>query len=229
MSEHDGAPPVESPFRPLYLLADSQLLFAGEGRPSILERVVDDLPESPRAAYAGAANDDDPAFYGLFEAAVGAAGIRRRGMVRSAFQEADRKLLEAADLVVLAGGDVERGWRIFEQTGMREVLLERYAAGAVLLGVSAGAAHLGWDHLNLAPALIGAHAEADDWADLRRRMARSEGRVRGLGIPTGGGLVIHPDGSAEAVRHPVTELVFPEEGDEIAESLLFPPGTDDPR
>ncbi|HEX2253655.1 MAG TPA: Type 1 glutamine amidotransferase-like domain-containing protein [Thermoanaerobaculia bacterium] len=212
----------DSPFQPLYVLADSQLLFRRGGEGSVLDDIARRrLPEDPRAAYLGAANDDDPAFYDLFAGAVEAAGIHQHAMVRSAYGEADRQWLESAHLVVLAGGDAGRAWRIFEQTGIREALLARYAAGAVLLGVSAGAVHLGWDHLNLVPALIGAHEEADDWAALRRRVEAARPPVRGLGIPFGAGLVCHPDGTIEALRHPITELVPAEGG--VSHSLLLPP------
>jgi hypothetical protein len=44
--------------------------------------------------------------------------------------------------------------------------------------------------------------------------------VRGLGIPSGGGLVYHPDGVVEPVRLPVHELVL-EEGT-VHHSLLVP-------
>jgi hypothetical protein len=54
-------------------------------------------------------------------------------------------------------------------------------------------------------------------------MRKAREPVRGLGIPTGGALVVHPDGAAEAVRRPVTELAFSEDGGEIRESLLLPP------
>lgn len=216
----------DTPFAPLYLLADSQLLFRGAAGASVLERIRRALPREARAAYLGAANGDAPTFYELFQAAVAAVGFAddQEAMVRSIFTAEDREWLAAADLVVLSGGDAERGWRIFEQSGIKEALLERYADGAVLLGVSAGAMHLGWDHLNLVPALIGAHGEDDDWAELRRRMAGSSSPVRGLGLPTGGGLVYHPDGTAEALRRPVHELTFAAEGDRIVESLLLPPG-----
>lgn len=229
----------DPPFAPLFLLADSQLLFRGAHGPSILERARHHLPRSARCAYLGAANGDDPVFFELFQAAVeGAEMVADPGdarMVESRFRDEDREWLEGADLVVLAGGDVERGWRLFEQAGVPALLQARYAAGAVLLGVSAGAVHLGWGHLHLVPALVGAHEEADDWADLRRRMAASREGVRGLGVPTGGGLIYHPDGTAEAVRRPVHELTFPpagESGDppprptaeEIRENLLLPPG-----
>ena len=209
-------------YAPLYLLADSQPLFAGAGGPSILERASPALSAAPRAAYLGAANGDEAVFYDLFSAAMDGAGIEDRAMVHSRYDEADRARLAAADLVVLAGGDVERGWRIFMQSGIREALLARYAAGAVLLGVSAGAVHLGWGYLGLVPAHVGAHEEGDRWDELRRRMRRDGGRVRGLGVAAGGALVADADGGFEPLRRAAVELVFGGDGDEIGESLLLP-------
>ena len=213
-----------SPFEPLFLLADSQLLFRGAHGPSILDRVRTHLPREPRCAYLGAANGEERAYYDLFRAAVEAAGLGEGRMVHARYQAADREWLERAHLVVLSGGDVDRGWRIFRQSGIAEALTARYAAGAVLLGVSAGAVHLGWGHLNLVPAVIGAHEEADDWSDLRRRLAASHERVRGLGIPTGGGFLYHSDGTVEAVRRPLHELIWEEDGNTLRDSLLLPPG-----
>ena len=213
---------AESPFAPLFLLADSRLLFPTSENPSLLDRVRRHLPDDPSSAYLGAANGDDADAWALFEAAMDGAGIRRRRMVRSAFPDDDRAWLAEAELVVLAGGDPERGWRLFRQAGIDDVLRERYAAGAVLLGVSAGAVHLGWDHLDLVPALVGAHEEREGWADLARRVRRSPTPVRGLGLPFGGGLVCHPDGTIEPLRLPVHELV-PEGGD-LRHGLLLPQG-----
>lgn len=227
LSELYTSPDDPSPFAPLFLLADSQLLFGGSGTPSILERAHRHLPPAPRAAYLGPANGEDPAFHDLFQAAMEAAGIGEHRMVRTIYEDADRQWLESADLVVLSGGDVDRGWRAFRQAGIDEALQKRYADGAVLLGVSAGAVHLGWGHLNLVSALLGAHDEADDWPDLRRRMAASREKIRGLGVPTGGGLLYHPDGTVEAVRRPVHELVWDEEGGEVKTSLLLPPADED--
>ena len=224
LSELYASPEDPSPFAPLFLLADSQLLFQGAGgRDSILEQVRQHLPDSPRAAYLGAANGEEPTFYELFEAAMDGAGIGEARMVRSIYGDDDRDWLEGADLVVLSGGDVDRGWRAFRQAGIDEALQRRYADGAVLLGVSAGAVHLGWGHLNLVSALIGAHDEEADWGEVRRRMGKSREKVRGLGIPTGGALVYHPDGAVEAVRRPVHELVWDEDGEEVRTSLLLPP------
>lgn len=51
--------------------------------------------------------------------------------------------MQRAQLIVLAGGDVRLGWNTFENTGMKDVIVDRYAHGAVLVGVSAGAVQLG--------------------------------------------------------------------------------------
>ncbi len=238
------SPPPQPPgqLQPIFCLADSQLLFwrePGSDEPW-LGRLRPLLPAvSPRAAYVGASNGDDPAYYTLFDAAMESLGVADHRMILSSFPAEDREFLAAADLVVLAGGDPLRGWRVLEQGEMREAISERYFAGAVLLGVSAGAAQLGWVvaaegaepteretafSFRLVPAVVGVHEEADDWRRLRRLMAVSGVAVRGLGIPSGGGLVYHPDGVVEPVRRPVHELVVEDDG--LRHSLLLPGGGD---
>jgi hypothetical protein len=49
-----------------------------------------------------------------------------------------------------------------------------------------------------------------------------EGTVTGLGIPTGGGIVAHPDGTLEALRRPVDEFSW--DGTRIKQSILLPTG-----
>ena len=244
---------MESPLQPIYCLADSQLLFWHEedrGEPwlaSLLEGPLAGagLPdeEGLRAAYVGASNGDEPAFYSIFRAAVEAVGIADHRMILSGFGKEDRGFLASADLVVLSGGDPVRGWRIFEQSGLQEAITRRYFEGAVLLGVSAGAVQLGWAAapeepesaaggeagldpgdvaltFRLVPAVVGVHEEDRDWEGLRRLLRASGATVRGLGIPSGGGLAYHPDGVIEPIRHPVHELVI-DEG-RLRHSLLLP-------
>jgi len=131
--------------QPLYLLADSQLLFWKRQDRLLLDAALDGLArDTPlRAAYIGASNGDRPEFYRIFEAAMDAIGIADRRMIESSFGPDDRAFLECAQLVVLAGGDVRLGWNTFEKTGMKDVILGRYAQGAVLVGISAGAVQLG--------------------------------------------------------------------------------------
>src|SRR5437588_5132069 len=130
--------------KPLYLLADSQLLFLKEGARLLTERIREDLdsPE-PKAAYIGASNGDDPQFYSIFEAAMEPIGVTQRRMIPARPSNDDLGFLQSADLVLLAGGNVEQGWRAFEQNGVKDLISRKRYDGVVLVGVSAGAVQLG--------------------------------------------------------------------------------------
>src|SRR5215207_3261208 len=135
---------MQSNPQPIYLFADSRLLFWRDGGTLFLDSVRRlSTRDSPRAAYIGASNGDDPAYYSIFEAAMEGAGVNDCRMILSSFPPADRSFLNDADIILLAGGDVEKGWGVFVETGMREFVVRRYNEGAVLLGVSAGAVQLG--------------------------------------------------------------------------------------
>jgi len=196
--------------QPIFMLADSQLLFWTErGRP-FLDRVRERLGGRPVAAYVGAANGDRPEFFSIFQGAMEQVGIRDCRMIRSEYGHGDRASLLAAEVVLLAGGDVARGWRVMERTGMGADLVARQRSGVVLMGVSAGAVLLGqkgwaddegeprpFDTLGLVPLVVDAHDEARRWDRLRRVIQAPPGGLHGVGIPTGGGLVYAPDRSHE--------------------------------
>jgi cyanophycinase len=221
--------------QPLYLLADSQLLFWKRQDRLLLEAALDGLArDTPlSAAYIGASNGDRPEFYGIFEAAVDAVGITDRRMIDSSFGPDDRAFLERAQLIVLAGGDVRLGWNTFEQTGMKDVILGRHAQGAVLVGISAGAVQLGrhgivetpespatelLDVFKLVPVVIDTHDERAEWARLSRTIHLLQGAATGLGIPSGGGVIVHADTTIEPLRRPAHEFRF--EGTGVTHSLL---------
>ena len=223
--------------RPIYLLADSQLLFwGGEGGAPFLRMVRDALPAvSPRAAYLGASNGDNPDFYSIFVAAMEGISITDTRMIPASPSPDDLAFLEAADLVLLAGGDVEKGWRAFQTSGIKDAVVRRYYGGALLVGVSAGAVQMGlvgWsaggprgtdvlvDTFKFLPYVVDAHAEQDDWDELKAAVRLLGESVRGVGIPTGGGVVYHPDHSLEAIRHPCHEIVLRD--GEIVQSLILP-------
>ena len=220
--------------KPLYLLADSQLFFWKSDGDSLSDRIRADLDSAnPKAAYIGASNGDQPEFYSLFQAAMESMGISNCRLVPSQPSREDTAFLEDADLIVLSGGDVERGWQVFEQNGLKELLPRLRYDGAVLMGVSAGAIQLGLGHLTnaaqpkpldmfrFAPFYVGAHDEENDWWDLRALVNLSQADTRAIGIPAGGGAVYLSDGTLEPIRKHLTELA--KESARITENVLTPP------
>lgn len=229
---HNRPPPRR---RPLYLLADSQLLFWKRGDRPLLQAALDGLAGSgpPKAAYIGASNGDRQEFYEIFEAAMEGIGVTERRMIGSSFGADDRAFLSGAQLVVLAGGEVRLGWETFEKSGMKDVIFGRCAAGAVLVGISAGAVQLGryapadtseapanelLALFGLAPMIIDTHDERAEWARLSRTIHLLGGAVTGLGIPSGGGVIVHADNRIEPLRRPAH--AFRLEKDRLVHTLL---------
>jgi peptidase E len=222
--------------KPIYLFADSQLLFFKENNVSFLDSVRASIEaEQPKAAYIGASNGDNPDFYSIFIAAMEAIGIQDCRMILSSFPEEDASFCEQADLVLLAGGDAAQGWKVLRQTGLTEILVRKYYEGAVLMGISAGAMHLGllgwpevvepgpedyFNTLGLVPLIVSAHDERNEWASLKKALSVANLAAGGVGIPTGGGLVYYPDHSLKPVRYPLHEFALRDE--QITANLLFP-------
>lgn len=230
-------PNSQGRLQPLYLLADSQLLFWKRGDRLLLESVIDDLADDLplSAAYIGASNGDRPEFYDIFEAAVETVGITDRRMVGSSFGADDRAFLERARVILLAGGDVRLGWNVFERTGIASVIRTRYRQGAILIGVSAGAVQLGLygivaktqsaateliDVFKFVPAIVDTHDERSEWARLAGTVQAMQGAAAGLGIPSGGGIIVHEDATVEPLRCPAHEFRHEENG--VVHSLLCP-------
>ena len=223
--------------KPLYLLADSQLLFWREAEHAFIAGIREAVDSSdPKAAYIGASNGDDPTFYSIFEAAMESIGISQRRMVLAKPSKDDLAFLQSADLVLLSGGSVEQGWRAFEQNGVKDLIARRRYDGVVLVGVSAGAVQLGLgamvepaaessavkkaEFFRFAPFYVGAHEEQEDWWNLRMLVNSSQVDARGIGIPMGGGAIYSPDGTLEPIRKPLTEFV--KEDGRFRESMLAP-------
>lgn len=220
--------------KPLYLLADSQLLFWKTGSDSLAERIRADLDSAkPSAAYIGASNGDQPEFYNLFMGAMESMGISNCRLVPSQPSREDMLFLDNAGLIVLSGGDVEQGWKVFEQNGLKELLPKKRFDGAILMGVSAGAVQLGLGYLSnearpkllnmfrFAPFYVGAHDEGNDWFDLRALVNLAQSDARAIGLPAGGGAVYYSDGTLEPLRKPLIEIV--KEDAKITENLMAPP------
>ena len=227
---------MDTTIQPIFLLADSQLLFLEQDGELFLERARRLLePASPRAAYVGASNGDAPEFYELFVGAMDGIGVDDCRMIPSEPSAEDLDFLDQADLILLAGGDVERGFSTFEKNGLKPKIGERYQAGALLIGISAGAVQIGlrgcregapdeeidfFDTFGLIPFLIDAHQEPE-WERLTRMTLEVGGYIQGLGIPSGGGAIVHPDMTVEPARRPLVELSA--QNGELRRSLIWPP------
>lgn len=234
--------------KPIFLLADSQLLFWKDKKEGFfMERIykllAEDKPEgSHKAAYIGASNSDDPQFYEIFLAAMNQVGISQDQcqLIRSKrTRKKDLKFLEEADLILLAGGDIQKGWQIIKEK-FQQTVVDRYYNGAVLIGISAGAVQLGmrgwkeekpvlldtlFETFQLVPAVIDVHNEESDWSDLSMMVEYLGSYNRGFGLPVGGGAVYHPDWSFEAIRHHLVEFSYVKgdhEREEYKRSLIIP-------
>jgi peptidase E len=203
--------------KPICLLADSQLLFLRENGQTLIERLVKDRTRDQlKAAYVGASNGDNPDFYAIFVSAMEGMGVFNCRMIPSAVSDADMAFLNDADIVLLAGGDVEAGWRVFLSNGLSKHIVRKYFEGASLIGVSAGAVQLGMcglaadgsliETFKLVPFIIGAHEEADNWKTTKELLRLSGPGATAIGLPTGGGAIYYPDNTVEPLRRPLVKL-----------------------
>lgn len=191
------------------------LLMAGKAagpRDTVLEEMLASLPRSPGVAYVGAANGDSPAFFARMRGLLLASGAGRvEGIVFKARTEPD-KVLRDADLVYISGGDVEEGMRVLRESGGGRVLRKLFDGGMPFMGLSAGTILLGrawvrWRDpeddgtaelfpcLGFCPFILDTHDEDSGWEELRRALALAPPGTTGYGIPSGGGLVVEPDGT----------------------------------
>lgn len=203
--------------KPIFLLADTQLLFWRPNGELLIERLVEARPRQRlKAAYVGASNGDHPDFYAIFVAAMEGIGLTDCKMISSDTSQADLAFLNEADIILLAGGDVEVGWRAFLTNGLNNHIVRRYFEGATLIGVSAGAVQLGLcglaadgsliETFKLVPFIIGAHEESDNWRTTTELLRLSANDTRAIGLPTGGGAIYHPAQTIEPLRHPLVKL-----------------------
>jgi len=212
--------------RPLLALGDSRPLFSAA---SPLDEAMASFgvpPAELRACYIGASNGDQPEFYEIFEAAMTMKGmlkesccfVRTCGSIRWLnMHKVETAALEAAHIIVLAGGDTAGGMAKMREVGVDKLLTSRFNDGtALLIGISAGGEQfchkiyqdspeggtvcegLGFLPPNLT---IGMHEESEDWVPLRQAtelLAANEGgreEVLGVGVPAGGGVWFDTDGS----------------------------------
>lgn len=196
---------------PIYLLGDSQPLFWRHAGQPYFSQILASQQKSNNheaqnqgaknlAVYIGASNGDLREYFYVFSEAM--ADFSETLWLKADTLDQQDRLLEA-DLILLAGGDVELGWEFIAP--LKPQLEAAHHSGTVLVGVSAGAIHLGaqWWHkdesqlkmldtLAFVPALVAAHEEAVDWQPIRsailaaaNQQVPDAGRWPALGLPFG--------------------------------------------
>ncbi len=235
--------------KPIFLFADSQILFWNPKEGQFIKRLRDTIESDENrpkgemtAAYIGASNNDQAEYFGIFTAAMKQIDLTNCRHIPAKPDSEDYAFLRTADLVLLSGGDTKLGWDAISNSELQQKIVECYHNGAVLVGISAGAVQLGlrgwegeqsavtddekkqrlgtlFETFQIVPAVIDVH-DPDDWEGLQTIVKHLGNTNRGYGIPAGGGAVYHPDWSFEAIRHHLVEISCLD--DEIKRSLVFP-------
>lgn len=201
---------------PIYLFSDSQLLFwKDQGRPFATRFLKNEHDaKATLATYIGASNGDNPDYFEIFQQAMNAIGVNSCEMIPSNPQSQQIDFLSKADIILLAGGDVKKGWEVMQSNGVAERIRSRYLEGATLIGISAGAiqlslmgfeGHQAFNTFQLVPYLIDVHDEANDWEQLKQNVTLVPER-KAFGIPFGAGLVYNPDEPIKMIRYPSIEI-----------------------
>lgn len=205
----------------VYLLSGDSYHHRKSRDPLIREMLNETGSAEPSVAYIGTASGDDPLFFKVIQSLFQRTGAGRVDLIPLANPASDlhdaRHLIESADVIFISEGDVDVGMRTLRERGVTELIRERYQAGAVLAGFSAGSILLSqqwvrwsnpdddstaepFDCIGIIPLVCDMHDEADGWEELKTllKLRRVDGEI-GYGIPTSMGLRVHPDQRIEAI------------------------------
>lgn len=204
--------------KPLYLLAGGSF---GNPRSMLpqLERALGECGGKPRVAYIGTASGDNVLFFSMIKSLLKEAGAAQVYLVKLAKNNADvaaaRQALGKADAIFISGGEVDDGMRWLEKHGLTGFLSELYHQGKLFFGLSAGSIMMGahwvcWDDpkddataglfdcLGFVQTTFDAHAEDEDWKELKTALRLQGPGAQGFGIPKGGMAVIDSEGGIKA-------------------------------
>ena len=190
--------------------------------------------KKPRVAYIGTANGDNRVFFQMMKSMLTQAGAGKVDFLRLAKAKPDlqavREALSAADVVFLAGGEVEDGIRWLQKHGLVPFLRDLHREGKPFLGVSAGVIMMGshWVHwevpedddtsslfdcLGLIPLLFDTHGEDEDWVEIKAALKLLGDGARGYGLP--GGTVVEADSGGTLTELEKAYIIFINESGKI--------------
>ena len=188
----------------------------------------------PHVAYIGAANGDNVLFYERMKSFLAQGGAGKVVFVRLAKKRIDAdaamEALSAANVVFLAGGEVEDGMNWLRRHGLVDFLRELHGGGKQFVGVSAGTIMMGahwvrwenpeddataglFDCLGLVPFVFDTHAEDEDWVELKTALRLMGSGTLGYGVPSGG--FVRADSQGKLANLEKACLAFVNDGGQI--------------
>jgi peptidase E len=213
----------------------------------------------PLVAYVGAASGDDAGFQGWIGGEIERAGGRVVGVKLAsprAKLSSARAVLEGCDVVFVSGGDVHAGMNVLKDRGVLPLFHALGREGRPMIGISAGSIMLGrawvrfpedespkkrgaderaslFECLGIAPVHVDAHAEEDNWAELRVLLrllaAVGEARPVGYGLTCKGGVLVEPAGDGTKLSAFGTDAPrFVASGGRVAEAASLALGASTP-
>ncbi|HTY82528.1 MAG TPA: Type 1 glutamine amidotransferase-like domain-containing protein [Dehalococcoidales bacterium] len=210
--------------KPVFLIAGSRGLRRKGPDPTLVATFTEFGIAKPSIAYVGVASGDDRSFFSMIASFFKEAGAGEVTQVMTVSEKADinkaKKILEAADIVFISGGDVEAGMEIVNRKGVADFLRKLYMEGKPFFGISAGSIMLArewvrWSDpdddstaeifpcLGIAPVICDTHAEGDNWEELKALLKLENDGTEGYGIPTSAAIRVTPEGEVTALELPV--------------------------
>ena len=189
-----------------YPLIQAALAEAGKPQPSI--------------AYVGVASGDDASFFGFISSMFVQCGSGPITHALIAPDGADlnraRKVMEAAGIVYVSGGDVERGMQVLADKGVADFIVGLFREGKPFFGLSAGSIMLArewvrWRDpdddetaelfpcLGCAPVLCDTHDEEGGWEELKAALRLKGDGAVGHGIVSSTAIKVYADGRVAAM------------------------------
>lgn len=218
----------------VYLIAGGNWYKPGAILP-IFKKIISHSGKSgPDVAYIGTANGDSFTFFKFSSNYIKKAGAGAITQIFLADKNADvkqaKKLLRKADVIFIAGGDVEEGMLWLKKHKIVPLLKELYKKGVLFFGLSAGSIMLGtkwirwndpeddssaelFDCIGIVPILCDTHAEKDKWEELKMAIMLLGRNSKGYGIPSGGVICAAPDGSFTAMQK--TAVCYAKRGGQV--------------
>ena len=211
--------------KPIFLFADSQILFWKIKKELFLKRCIECFSEEKRVDFRAscivASNDNQKEFYEIFISAMTQIAVFDYRMIPDEPDYSDIIFLQNSDIILFAGGDIAKGLKIVQNNKVLTTAINSFYKGAVLIGISSGAIQLGlkgWnyskdttvhlsDMFRVVPLIIDFRNEHNNWDSLQKAVQLTGENNIGVGIQSGGGIIFKPDWTIEAVRYPATKYV----------------------